>query len=308
MESKGSSDMVKTRKTLVSGATGFIGRNLVRHLEELGHSVFPFSRSTGHDVTDKNSFAPFLEQGIGIVVHLAGLTFVPDSWIAAGSFYTVNTLGTQQVLEFCRATQARMVYVSAYVYGMPQYLPIDEYHPVAPNNPYAHSKWLGEELCRFYARNMSVKSTILRPFNLYGPGQDDRFLIPTLLRQIRETGEITVKDELPKRDYLHINDFVEACSLAMMHDENFSIFNVGSGTSHSVYQIIEVLRRGFRSDITFTSLNEKRQNEIPDTVADIGAIRRALGWSPKTNLNDEIIKMSQCIRTKDSAFLQGLTS
>lgn len=307
MESKGLGDMVKTGNILVTGATGFIGRNLGRRLVELGHMVYPFSRSTGHDVIDKNSFAPFLEKGIDTVFHLAGLTFVPDSWMAAGMFYSVNTLGTQQVLEFCRWAQARMIYVSAYVYGIPQYLPIDEYHPVAPNNPYAHSKWLGEELCRFYAENMGVKSTILRPFNLYGPGQDDRFLIPTLLRQIRETGEIAVKDELPKRDYLHVNDFVEACRLAMMHDETFSIFNVGSGASHSVYQIIEMLRSGFRSDIPFNSLNEKRLNEIPDTVADIGAIRRSVGWSPKTTLRDEIIRMSRCDQTKESTYWQGTT-
>jgi nucleoside-diphosphate-sugar epimerase len=307
LESKGTGKMPRTGNILVTGATGFIGRNLVRRLEALGHKVYPFSRSTGHDVIDKNSFTPLLEKEIGVVVHLAGLTFVPDSWIAAGSFYAVNTLGTQQVLEFCRSTQARMVYVSAYVYGLPKYLPIDENHPLVPNNPYAHSKWLGEELCRFYAENMGVKSIILRPFNLYGPGQDDRFLIPTLLRQIRETGEITVKDELPKRDYLHINDFVEACCLAMTHDETFSIFNVGSGTSHSVYQIIEMLRRGFRADIPFTSLNEKRQNEIPDTVADISAIRRSVGWSPKTTLNDAIIRMSHCDRTKDSTYWQGTT-
>jgi len=299
--------MVKTDKILVTGATGFIGRNLVRRLEELGHTVYPFSRSSGHDVIYKNSFAPFLEKGIGIVFHLAGLTFVPDSWKATDSFYAVNTLGTQQVLEFCRATQARMVYVSAYVYGMPQYLPIDENHPVVPNNPYAHSKWLGEELCRFYAENIGVKSIILRPFNLYGPGQDDRFLIPTLLRQIRETGEITVKDELPKRDYLHVNDFVDACSMAMTHDQGFNIFNVGSGASHSVYQLIEMFRSGFRSDIPFTSLHERRQNEIPDTVADISAIERSVGWSPKTNLRDEIIKMSHCNQSDCSAFLQEIT-
>lgn len=286
--------MVKIRKILVTGATGFIGRNLVSRLEALGHTVYPFSRSTGHDVTDKNSFIPFLEKEIEIVVHLAGLTFVPESWIATDSFYRVNTMGTQQVLEFCRKAQARMVYISAYIYGMPKYLPIDENHPIAPNNPYAHSKWLGEELCRFYSENMDVKSTILRPFNLYGPGQDDRFLIPALLRQIRETGELTVKDELPKRDYLHVNDFVEACRLAMMHDETFNIFNVGSGTSHSVHQIIEMLRVGICSDITINSLNENRRNEIPETIADFGAIRRTVGWSPQTNFNDEIMKMSRC--------------
>jgi nucleoside-diphosphate-sugar epimerase len=286
--------MANTGKILITGATGFIGRNLVSHLEAQGHTVYPFSRSTGYDVTDKDSFTPFLKKGIEIVVHLAGLTFVPESWIATDSFYSVNTMGTQQVLEFCRKTQARMVYISAYIYGMPKYLPIDENHPIAPNNPYAHSKWLGEELCRFYSQNMDVKSTILRPFNLYGSGQDERFLIPAMLRQIRETGELTVKDELPKRDYLHVNDFVEACGLAMEHDGTFTIFNVGSGTSHSVHQIIEMLRAGTCSNITTTSLNEKRRNEIPETIADIGSIRRTVGWSPKRSFNDELMKMSRC--------------
>jgi nucleoside-diphosphate-sugar epimerase len=214
---------------LVTGSTGFIGKPLVSCLGLRGATVHHFARSRGHNILDKNAFTPFLDKGINIIFHLAGLTFVPDSWNNAGEFYAVNFLGTQNTLDFCRAVGAHMIYISAYVYGVPQYLPIDEHHPVAPNNPYAHSKWLGEELCRFYAGNMGVKVTVLRGFNLYGPGQDTRFLLPWIIMQAKEGKEIVVKDDAPRRDYLHVDDFIEACILAMQAPDQFRIFNVGSG-------------------------------------------------------------------------------
>lgn len=280
------------KNILVTGATGFIGRHLVSHLEDTGLHVLPFSRSRGHDVTDANAFTPFLRKNIDIVVHLAGLTFVPESWEKAESFYTVNTLGTQRVLDFCRATGSRIVYVSAYVYGVPKYLPIDESHPAAPNNPYAHSKWLGEELCRFYSRTMGVKATILRPFNLYGPGQDERFLIPLLLRQLREQGSISVRDLAPKRDYLHVADFAEACGLILGLEDDLALFNVGSGFSLSVSQLIDMLEVGSGSPVARTSLQEPRRNEIPETIADIAALRERLGWSPTRDMRSELIRMA----------------
>ena len=278
-------------RILVTGATGFIGRHLVQKLKDSGHVVYLLSKSLGYDVCNNTVFSDFLGKKIDIVFHLAGRTFVPGSWDDPYTYYWTNTLGTQITLEFCRKTNAKMIFISAYVYGVPKYLPIDEKHPVAPNNPYAHSKWLAEELCAFYARKMSVQTVVLRPFNLYGPGQDEHFLIPTLINQINRDGKVVVKDEVPRRDYLHIYDFVEACISVINITDSFILFNIGYGASLSVKEIIELLIEKCGEDVKWRSLNEKRTNEIPDTVANCTAIRKHLGWEPRLSFRDSICEL-----------------
>lgn len=290
-------DLSAQNRILVTGSTGFIGKNLIPRLEECGYIVYPVAKSLGFDLCNDSSLDLFLNKGISTIFHLAGKTYVPDSWNTTSSFYEINSLGTQRVLEFCRRTNAKLIYVSAYVYGVPRYLPIDESHPVMPNNPYAHSKWIGEELCKFYAREMGVKSIILRPFNLYGPGQAEHFLIPTLIKQIKENLDIVVKDETPKRDYLYISDFVDACILAINYDEDFRIFNIGAGYSISVREIIETLIQYSHKQIKWRSLGEKRKNEILDTIADCSAIKQSLNWSPKIQLKEFI---ANCINLENS--------
>jgi len=277
---------VPCQEVLVTGATGFIGRRAVALLGAAGVKTRCCSASTGHDLERADALDPFKGLGITHVVHLGGRTYVPDSWEEPGAFYRTNTLGTQQVLDFCRSTGARLVYVSAYVYGIPQTLPIAESHPVAPNNPYAHSKWLGEELCRFYAGEFGVKVTVLRPFNIFGPGQGADFLIPTILRQARTETLITVKDASPRRDYLHLDDFVDALVRALGSKAPFSLFNVGSGHSVSVGELLDMVVRRSPRPLRWASSGEVRVNEIPDTIADISAIKTALQWSPQLTLED----------------------
>src|ERR1039457_1447772 len=270
-----------SKNILVTGASGFIGRNLTVRLSKSGHTIYPISKLFGQDICDKKIYQQYTDKCIDTVFHLAGLTFVPDSWDSPDKFYQVNTMGTQRVLDFCRQAQARIIFISAYIYGNPRYLPIDESHPVAPNNPYAHSKWLGEELCRFYAEHMGVKTVILRPFNIYGNGQDSRFLIPTLLNQIQTDGKIVVRDDTPRRDYLYITDVVDACMAVIDSDAPYRLFNVGSGYSLSVREIVKTIRTAHHDKSTWQSLGEKRPNEIPDTVADCSAIKKEFNWQSR---------------------------
>ena len=91
-----------------------------------------------------------------------------------------------------------MIYLSSYVYGSPDYLPIDEAHPVKAFNPYAQSKVICEQICKGYSRDFKVPVIVFRPFNIYGPGQNEDFLIPKMIRHAKH-GRIEIRDARQER-------------------------------------------------------------------------------------------------------------
>src|SRR5258706_109713 len=102
------------------------------------------------DIADAATLARYHEHEFGRVFHLAGTTYVPQSWEHPLLFYRTNVLGTANVAEFCRRKRIPLTFVSAYIYGNPGSLPITEQCSAVPNNPYALSKFLAEEICEFY--------------------------------------------------------------------------------------------------------------------------------------------------------------
>lgn len=265
-------------KLLVTGSEGFIGKQLVRRLDSLDRFEISSFDIIDGDICD--SSLPFT--GIDHVVHLAARTFIPDSWKDPRAFYRTNVQGTANILEFCRQQGASMTYISAYVYGKPEFLPITEDHPLSPNNPYMHSKVLAESLCEFFASSYQVPIAILRPFNIMGPGQRDDFLIPHLVKQLLDPGqkEIKVKDLKPKRDYIYIDDLLDAIISSLSLKSQFDIFNIGSGDSFSVEKIIQTLMDLTGIEKKVISENQVRQNEVQDVRADISRIKSSLGWEP----------------------------
>ena len=111
---------------LVTGAKGFIGSRLCAALTAAGHQVLPFDIDTG-DISQPHALDAV--EKADIVYHLAARAFVPDSWTLTHEYMQTNVIGTETVLEYCRARQARLVFLSTYLYGEPQYLPVDENHP-----------------------------------------------------------------------------------------------------------------------------------------------------------------------------------
>jgi GDP-4-dehydro-6-deoxy-D-mannose reductase len=268
-------------KVLVTGAAGFIGRHLVPGLAADGHEIVKAERGSG-DTADQATWKRF--PPADVVVHLAAKSFVPESWDAPGLFVRTNLLGTVEALEYCRVHGARLVFPSSYLYGDVVRQPIPESAKLAAKNPYALSKKLAEEACEFYADRFSVETTILRPFNIYGPGQSDTFLIPTILNQLKAGKEIHVKDLEPRRDYVYIVDVIEAMVKAVGRAGGFGVFNVGSGTSHSVSELIQTIQDVWGTDLPVRSDEVRRQGEIMDTVADIARAQQQLGWTPRFTL------------------------
>lgn len=268
-------------KILVTGASGFIGRALVSGLKARGRDVVPLDSADG-DIASRETLAKFAQQDIAHVFHLAGKTFVPDSWDDPQAFCQTNVLGTVNVLEFCRKSRIPMTYVSAYVYGHPDTLPIREDSAVRPSNPYALTKRLAEEACEFYASAHDLPVTTIRPFNVYGIGQGANFLIPSIIHQALNELQIVVKDLQPKRDYVYLEDLLKALLATLNTNSNgYNVYNIGSGISLNVKEVIDTIQDVAGTNKEIICDNKVRTNELMDVIADISKAGKELGWHPE---------------------------
>jgi nucleoside-diphosphate-sugar epimerase len=282
------------KRILVTGNNGFIGKHLSRRLQEDGFEVIGFDLIDG-DIAEKGTLDPLLERNISYIFHLAAKTFVPESWTDPFDFYRINVMGTLNVLEFCRAASIGLTHISSYLYGNPDYLPIDENHPLKAYNPYSQSKIIAEELVRFYSEKYGVNATILRPFNIYGPEQSTNFLVSELIEKILDPTihEIEVMDLKPKRDYIYIDDVVEALVLSMNHPKG--IYNVGSGHSVTIDEIINTIFELTGIYKSFRSKGLTRPNEIFDLYSNNQKSENELEWEPNIDLKTGL---ALCLKNK----------
>lgn len=258
-------------RILVTGAGGFIGSRLVAALENKEDVVYGHHRQNGN-LSDPDALSSY--QNIELVYHLAAASFVPESWEKPEEYLQNNIISTIRVLELCRRQKAKIIFISTYLYGQPEYLPVDERHPCACISPYHLSKKTGEDLCRFYSQNFGVDAAIVRPFNVYGKGQKESYLLPKLHRQLTDirtdqTDQIEVADLRPRRDYIYVSDLVHM--LVMLKDKvsGLEIYNLGSGKSYSVKEVIDMMQEEFGTNKKIVETGPRRQNEVPDCTADI---------------------------------------
>jgi nucleoside-diphosphate-sugar epimerase len=265
-------------RIVVTGETGFVGRRLTARLNALGVEVAGFSRSTGGDLLTGD--LPL--DGAGHVFHLGALSFVPDSWTDPANYHLVNTHGTVRVLDQCRRAGVPLTFISTFVYGAGAPVPVSEDFPPAPANPYAWSKLAAEDACRFFAKTFGMDVTVLRLFNAYGPGQKDSFLIPTIARQAVDPSvkEIVVADLAPRRDFVHVDDVVDAM-ISTIGMPGGGTYNVGSGRSYSIGDVIAACLKAAGADKPYSDRGERRENEVMDVVADISALTAATSWRPQ---------------------------
>ncbi|KKH95135.1 hypothetical protein EO95_00790 [Methanosarcina sp. 1.H.T.1A.1] len=279
---------MKHSTAAVTGSSGFIGKHLVQALESIGTSVFEISRTVSSiDVTDWK-----LVQNIpvkDVAFHLAGVTNIQEAFVQPRNVYFTNYVGTLNMLEWCRIHDIeRMVYASTFVYGVPQYLPVDEIHPTSPNNPYSQSKLMGEELCEAYCRDHDLNITALRFFNIYGPGQTGNFLVPQVLRQL-SAGDIILGDPFPKRDFVYISDVINALITASESNiKGFNAYNIASGESYPAGVIADMLADLYfehtDKNVSIRYTCDKRKSEIADTIANIEKAKKDLKWTPKVDI------------------------
>ena len=285
-------------KIVISGSEGFIGKRLKRVFQEnYDFEIEYLDIVNGHDLCRFETI-----QNIGpcdVFIHLAALSYVPDSFKNPRKFYHVNICSTLNALEFCRLQNARMLFISSYVYGKPEYLPIDEKHPLNAFNPYAQTKIICEKLCEGYNRDFGLTCTVLRPFNIYGEGQNKSFLLPSIISQIKSGGKtIKLMDPSPRRDFIHVDDVVKAIELFTKNltdvENHLQFYNIASGKSHSVLELTEIIKTFGdpfnKIKFEFTP-QEVRKNEVNETVGSYQKIKKEIGWEPSVSIEDGLKRL-----------------
>lgn len=274
-------------RIVVAGSDGFVGKNVCKQLENAGHKVIRIDISQGIDLCD-NAIIDQIEP-IDCFIHLANLVYVPGSYQDPEKYYRINYLTTLNALEICRKNSARLVYASSYIYGAPQYLPVDENHPVCPFNPYAQTKVICEKLCEGYHRDFNVKVSILRPFNIYGVGQKGMLLIPEIIGQLKEgKKQIQLKAATPRRDYVNVVDVAGAFVSCVNDTNDYGVYNVCSGDSISVKDITEIINRHLKNKVEFAFSTSDRPNEVDETRGSCNKLMN-IGWKPTISFEEGII-------------------
>lgn len=271
---------------VITGSSGFIGRYLINVLREK-YNIIELDLKNGVDIRKWNSLTAVSH--FKFIIHLAAYSYVPDSFKNPYDFYFNNYLSTLNILELARRNKAKVIFLSSYLYGSPKYLPIDEIHPLSPHNPYAQSKLICEKLCEGYFRDFGLPITIFRPFNIYGKGQNDTFLIPSIIKQI-DNGIITLKDPRPKRDFIYISDVINAITKSLETEDDYYVFNIGSGISFSVKEVVESIIELTNNKVHVVFTNEIREGEVLDSIADISKISSVLNWKPEVSFNEGLFK------------------
>jgi GDP-4-dehydro-6-deoxy-D-mannose reductase len=297
---------------LVTGVGGFVGTRLARRLVACGERVSGtyfeaaggaasvaglaglagHARVTAHEANllDPRSLARVIrEADPDVVVHLAGLSHVGDSWTRMPEYFQVNVLGTENLLA---AAAGRRVIVasSAEVYGaVPESeQPIGERRELAPLTPYALTKAATERLA------LARGAVVTRSFNLVGPGQSPRFALPAFASQLAAIarGEreavLRVGNLSARRDFLHVDDGVEGYRVLAASGQAGEIYNLASGQAWSLGEALDRLMAisGVRARIEVDAAR-MRAVDLPLLLGNAGRLR-ALGWQPRRGLDDAL--------------------
>ena len=191
-------------KVLITGACGFIGSHLVEYfvnksIKVLAYDKYNFSSNIGWLTNNKNiknteiilgdindySLTNKLIREVDYVIHLAALISIPHSYKKPEEHLTTNILGTFNVLEAVKKYKKKCIITStSETYGSGKYFPMDEYHSLSAQSPYAATKISADQLALSYYNSYDTKVKIVRPFNCYGPRQSPRAVIPNMILQI----------------------------------------------------------------------------------------------------------------------------
>jgi len=320
-------------KVLVTGGAGYIGSHMVRTLGEKGHEVVVYDNlSTGYqesvlhgrllvaDLADAATLdALFAKENFDAVAHFAAHIVVDESVREPIKYYRNNFVNALTLIETClRHKVDRFIFSStAAVYGIPERVPVTEAALLLPINPYGASKRMVEQVLQDVSHASGLRYVALRYFNVAGADPESRIgqkykeathLITVSLRAalgLRKELKIFGTDyETPDgtciRDYIHVDDLIDAHVLALDHlsrGGTSRVFNCGYGHGYSVREVVEEVKKVTGIDFPVQETG-RREGDPPALVADSLLIRQELGWKPRYNDLAFIVKTAWDWETK----------
>jgi GDP-4-dehydro-6-deoxy-D-mannose reductase len=305
---------MSTPKVLVTGAFGFVGGHLVRHLEAMGDEVVGADRLHGEqvDICDAEQVRDLVARVRPTAIyHLAGWADVGGSWSAPVAAFRTNAEGTLNVLG--AATEAGVERVlavsSADVYGKvePSELPLTEDSPLRPASPYAVSKVAADYLGLQAWLGHGLPVLRVRAFNHLGPGQTDKFVAPALASRIaraeRDGGDVLpIGDLSARRDFTDVRDVVRAYRLLMEHGEPGQVYNVCSGVDLAVQDLADQLLAQATIPLRFeTDPALLRPVEVPVLRGSHERLTAATGWRPEIPIAQTLTDLLEDWRSRVAA-------
>ncbi len=312
-------------RILVAGGAGYIGSHVQKQLLEDGFEVVVFDDLSSGDranilpgaafiegnILDKAALCATMRQGIDGVVHLAAKKAVGESMVKPELYAENNISGSINILNAMAENGVKHIVFSssAAVYGMPEYVPIDENHRIAPINYYGYTKVAIEENMRWYARLGKLNYAVLRYFNAVGYAADKSItgkernpqnLMPIIMEAAtgkREKFSIFGSDyDTPDgtciRDYIHVSDLARAHTLAMKKlmngGESFAV-NLGTGKGTSVKEIVDAAEKVIGRKLNY-DYAARREGDPAKLTAQADKARELLGWVPEYTDIEEIIR------------------
>lgn len=298
------------RKTLVTGADGFIGSHLCELLVKEGCQVKALAQYNSFnswgwledvncreeleivsgDVRDPH-YCDKLCKDVDTVFHLAALIAIPYSYTAPSSYVDTNVIGTLNICQAALNNEVeKVIHTStSEVYGTAQYVPIDELHPLQPQSPYSASKIGADAMAKSFHNSFELPVVIARPFNTYGPRQSARAVIPTIITQISNgSKEIELGDTTPTRDFNYVEDTCRGLlALARCDSAVGETVNIGSNHEISVGNLFELIKELMNSDVELL-LDKQRlrpeNSEVYRLWCNNAKIRQLTGYEPQTDL------------------------
>ncbi|MBM3835534.1 MAG: NAD-dependent epimerase/dehydratase family protein [Verrucomicrobia bacterium] len=300
----------RRKLALVTGAAGFIGSHMVDVLREndcqvrgIDNLVGGRTRNLEHrksdpgfclEIRDLRETKPDdkLFRDVDYVFHFAGIGDIVPSIDRPTEYMSANVLGTVHALEAARHNSIKkFVYAaSSSCYGVALELPTTENAPIAPQYPYALSKWQGEQAVLHWGQVYKMPVISLRIFNAYGPrsrttGAYGAVFGVFLAQKLAGKPFTVVGDGNQRRDFVFVRDIARAFQMAAESDGVGGIYNLGAGNPQTVNRLVELL--GGHEVVHLP----KRPGEPDCTWADISKIRRHLGWEPRVPFEDGVATM-----------------
>lgn len=311
------------KKTLVTGAGGFIGSHLCEELVREGAHVKALVKYNARSDIGNLVFLPkdilnqieivfgnvedsfFVDtvcEDIDYIFHLAALIGIPYSYVAPLSYIRTNINGTLNLLEAMRKNDiTRILHTStSEVYGTADYAPINEAHPLKGQSPYSASKIGADKIAESYYRSFDVPIVTVRPFNTYGPHQSARAVIPTIISQALKSDRIRLGSLDPQRDMTYVRDTARGfISAAVAPNVEGETFNLGIGQTSSIGDIAKMIFEIMGRDIAI-ELDQDRvrpdKSEVFKLISDNSKAKDILRWEPEVSLKEGLEKTIEHIQ------------